>query len=255
MTATRGSATGASAQFVDSGAVQGYFGSTRNVASGTLGVYDLGSGAVRSGNIASGQVLWSHIGTGEVGGSNPIYAAHHIAAASIASGDVKAGDLSDVHLQSGLFNRWRHIRTVVKPDNNSGWFISGLPDCYMFRMTYHFFSWGGQRDSYIRFNGYSGNTYNWTRADYGADNTNQLGVAVMQSGYHVAGQIIVDNTSGFPKSYQVMKYDHVPGATWGQVGGHWMARSGQITSLELWGSTDAYMYSGSILTIEGLYPG
>lgn len=57
-----------------SGAVQGFFGTTRNTASGTFGVTDFGSGAVvagtvgsgaiQSGNIASGQVGWPHHASG-----------------------------------------------------------------------------------------------------------------------------------------------------------------------------------------------
>jgi hypothetical protein len=39
---------------IASGAVQGFFGSTRHIASGTVGSFDLGSGAIASINIASG---------------------------------------------------------------------------------------------------------------------------------------------------------------------------------------------------------
>src|SRR3990167_5020397 len=61
---------------IASGAVQGFFGTTRNIASGTVGVTDfgsgaviagtVGSGAVNSGNISSGQVSWAHLGSGTI---------------------------------------------------------------------------------------------------------------------------------------------------------------------------------------------
>lgn len=63
---------------IGSGAIQGFFGSTRHIASGTIGVTDFGSGAVitgtvgsgaiQSGNVASGQLGNFHLASGQVQG-------------------------------------------------------------------------------------------------------------------------------------------------------------------------------------------
>jgi hypothetical protein len=51
---------------IASGAVQGFFGTTRDIASGTVGVWDFGSGAIQSGAIASGQVGGGHVASGSL---------------------------------------------------------------------------------------------------------------------------------------------------------------------------------------------
>ena len=53
---------------IASGAVQGFFGSTRHIASGTVGVFDLGSGAVVAGSIGSGAVVSGNIASGQIDG-------------------------------------------------------------------------------------------------------------------------------------------------------------------------------------------
>ena len=52
---------------VASGAIQGFFGTTRNIASGTVGSFDLGSGAVVAGSVGSGAVVSGNIASGQIG--------------------------------------------------------------------------------------------------------------------------------------------------------------------------------------------
>lgn len=47
-----------------SGVVQGYFGSTRHIASGTLGIFDFGSGAINSGSIGKNSVNSLNVSSG-----------------------------------------------------------------------------------------------------------------------------------------------------------------------------------------------
>lgn len=78
---------------IASGAVQGFFGSTPNIASGTIGVFDLGSGAVIAGAVGSG---------------------------AIVSGNVASGQISDSHFASGarvpysktVTNTYRTVETI-----------------------------------------------------------------------------------------------------------------------------------------------
>jgi hypothetical protein len=90
---TSGAATSGT---VASGAVQGYYGATRHIASGTVGLFDLASGAVGSGAIASGSIGVNHLGSGAVG-----------------SGAIASGQVSRFHLSSGCIggsiNASRHI--------------------------------------------------------------------------------------------------------------------------------------------------
>lgn len=119
---------------IASGAVQGFFGSTRHVASGTLGVFDFGSGAVvagtvgsgaiQSGNIASGQVGGSHYGSGSVqSGAYASGSISHfkIAALAITSGQIGSGTLGGV-----LGNREIASGTIGTFDIGSGQIVSGL---------------------------------------------------------------------------------------------------------------------------------
>jgi hypothetical protein len=79
VTATIGSGSVGSGA-VASGAVQGFFGTTPDIASGTVGFWDFGSGAVvagsvgsgaiRSGNIASGQLSSYHLASGTLADSS-----------------------------------------------------------------------------------------------------------------------------------------------------------------------------------------
>jgi hypothetical protein len=64
---------------IASGAVQGFFGTTRNIASGTLGVFDFGSGAVIAGAVGSGAIVSGNIASGQIG-------QFHIASGAVTSG-------------------------------------------------------------------------------------------------------------------------------------------------------------------------
>lgn len=80
---------------IASGAVQGFFGSTRNISSGTVGVYDFGSGAVIAGALGSGAVVSGSIASGQVG-------TNHIAQQAILSGQIASGQVAINHLASGV---------------------------------------------------------------------------------------------------------------------------------------------------------
>jgi hypothetical protein len=135
---------------VASGAVQGAAGSTRHIASGTLGHFDFGSGAVQSGDIASGQVGYMHlpqapagtifgratnISAGQhddiaavadsilLGNTNGavVFAtsggvfADHLMSGSVISGKIASGNVGRMHLASGAVNSG-HINTTGTPD-------------------------------------------------------------------------------------------------------------------------------------------
>lgn len=80
---------------IASGAVQGFFGSTRHVASGTLGVFDFGSGAVVAGSVGSGAVASGNVASGSLGFA-------HLADGSVRSGTIASGQIDWVHAVSGL---------------------------------------------------------------------------------------------------------------------------------------------------------
>lgn len=71
---------------IGSGVVQGFFGPTRNIASGTVGVFDFGSGAVIAGTIASGAVRSGNIASGVIG-------TFHLADSLITSGKMASGSV------------------------------------------------------------------------------------------------------------------------------------------------------------------
>lgn len=80
---------------IGSGSVQGsvgggYFG----VASGTLGPNDLGSGAILSGHVASGQLGRFHIGSGQLAG-------FELGSGAVVSGRIASGQLGQGHYASG----------------------------------------------------------------------------------------------------------------------------------------------------------
>lgn len=97
---------------IASGAVQGFYGTTRQIASGTVGSVDLasgavetgalGSGAVQSGNIASGSIGRYHIASGRLDG-------FELGSGAIVSGRVASGQLGVYHLQSGLVTSGLHL--------------------------------------------------------------------------------------------------------------------------------------------------
>lgn len=87
---------------VASGAVQGFFGTTRHIASGTVGSFDLGSGAITAGTIGSGAVQSGNVGSGQI-------ASGHLAsgfigalgAAVLTSGQVTSGFIGNNAVTSG----------------------------------------------------------------------------------------------------------------------------------------------------------
>lgn len=70
---------------VTSGSVPGYFGPTRAIQSGTVGSFDLGSGAVVAGAVGSGAVVSGNIGSGQIG-------AFHLGVASVYGGAAAPGN-------------------------------------------------------------------------------------------------------------------------------------------------------------------
>lgn len=79
---------------VASGAIQGFFGATRQIASGTVGSFDLGSGAITAGSVGSGAVLSGNLASGQVG-------INHLASGSVRSGAVASGQIGQFHIASG----------------------------------------------------------------------------------------------------------------------------------------------------------
>lgn len=82
---------------IASGAVQGFFGSTRNIASGTVGVFDFGSGAVIAGAVGSGAVRSGNIVSGSV-------SSFDFEAGGIFSGNISSGVVGTNALGSGAAN-------------------------------------------------------------------------------------------------------------------------------------------------------
>lgn len=80
--------------FVASGAIQGFFGATRHIASGTIGVTDFGSGAVVTGTVGSGAIISGNIASGQIG-------SFHLADNSVTSGDIASGQVGKPHVASG----------------------------------------------------------------------------------------------------------------------------------------------------------
>lgn len=79
---------------IASGSVEGFFGTTRQVASGSVGVFDFGSGAVTAGNIGSGSVVSGNIASGQVG-------TMHIASGGVQSGNIASGQIGSFAIASG----------------------------------------------------------------------------------------------------------------------------------------------------------
>lgn len=93
---------------IGSGAVEGYFGNNRHIVSGTVGVFDLGSGAVVAGRVGSGAVVSGNIASGQI-------STFHIADGGITSGDISSGNVAWAHLASGAV-RSGHLSTTGSPD-------------------------------------------------------------------------------------------------------------------------------------------
>lgn len=104
---------------IASGAVQGFFGSTRHVASGTIGVFDFGSGAVTAGAIGSGAVVSGNVASGQLG-------TNHIAAAGIQAGNMASGSVLSGNIASGQIGRF-HVASgqLAGFELGSGAIISG----------------------------------------------------------------------------------------------------------------------------------
>jgi hypothetical protein len=134
---------------IGQGSVQGFFGSTPNVASGTLGVWDfgsgaviagaVGSGAVQSGNLASGQIGTNHFASGGVVRSGNIGSGAVVGRAGggafvIASGTVGVNDLGSGAVVSGNVSSGvpvTYARNVFEDTMTAGLTLSGfLAVCY-----------------------------------------------------------------------------------------------------------------------------
>lgn len=89
---------------VASGVVQGFFGTTRHIASGTIGVFDFGSGAILSGAIASGQIGFRHLANGAVQSGSIASGAistFHFSSGAVLSGNIASGQIGLNHIASG----------------------------------------------------------------------------------------------------------------------------------------------------------
>lgn len=100
---------------IASGAVKGFFGPTRNVSSGTIGVFDFGSGAVIVGAVGSGAIGSGQIASGNIGpfhfasgavqsgsiGSGAVLGQAGAGAFTIASGTIGTFDIGSGAVQSG----------------------------------------------------------------------------------------------------------------------------------------------------------
>jgi len=82
---------------VASGGIQGFFGATRHIASGTVGAFDFGSGAVMAGQVGSGAVQSGNVASGSIG-------QNHIADGAVNSGHYASGSIASGHLASGLLD-------------------------------------------------------------------------------------------------------------------------------------------------------
>ena len=133
---------------IESGSVQGFFGAARNIASGTVGVFDFGSGAVVAGAVGSGAVVSGNIGSGQVGslaiasgavssgrigitagapdGTRFLRDDYAWATPSVGSGVVSSGDITSGAVQ-GFFGSTRNIAsgTLGVFDLGSGAIMSG----------------------------------------------------------------------------------------------------------------------------------
>jgi hypothetical protein len=92
---------------IASGAVQGFFGSTRNIASGTVGVFDFGSGAVIAGTVGSGAIVSGNIASGQIGQFHIASGAvnsGHIGNNAVVSGSIASGQIGQFHIASGAVN-------------------------------------------------------------------------------------------------------------------------------------------------------
>ncbi len=94
---------------VASGAVQGFFGTTRHIASGTVGSFDLASGAVTAGTIGSGAIVTVNLSSGAVGSGKFASGAvqgsfsqtQNIASGTIGFNDIGSGAIRSGHYGSG----------------------------------------------------------------------------------------------------------------------------------------------------------
>ena len=89
---------------LQSGSVQGFFGTTRHIASGTVGVWDFGSGAVIAGAIGSGAVRSGNIGSGQIGSehiADGTIIQVDIGSGAVLSGSIASGQVGNFHVASG----------------------------------------------------------------------------------------------------------------------------------------------------------
>lgn len=103
-----------------SGSVQGFFGTVRNISSGTVGSFDFGSGAVVAGSVGSGAIVSGNVASGQLAlfhhasgaftsgwafGSGSLYGSLGpqalIASGTINSQDLGSGIVTNLYLGSG----------------------------------------------------------------------------------------------------------------------------------------------------------
>lgn len=127
---------------VASGTIAGFYGPTRHIQSGTVGGFDLGSGAVETGRIGSGAVQSGQIASGSIGMnhamSGVIYGrpwvltsgqvvsgniasgqvgTGHLADGAVTSGDIGSGQVSQFHLGSGILNSGNFVSGATLAQN------------------------------------------------------------------------------------------------------------------------------------------
>jgi hypothetical protein len=92
---------------VASGTVQGFFGTTRHIASGTIGVDDFGSGAVTAGTVGSGAIASGNVASGQIADF------HFASGAHIDAASYNFTVFNTLHMISG-------VRAVALNTNTSG---------------------------------------------------------------------------------------------------------------------------------------
>lgn len=110
---------------IASGAVQGFFGTTRQIASGTVGVFDFGSGAVVAGTVGSGAIVSGNIASGQIG-------PNHLGSGAVTSGAIASGQIGTNHISSGSIITYS--RNVQLDQYRTAEAISGVR-CVQFDLT------------------------------------------------------------------------------------------------------------------------
>ena len=159
-TATIGSGSVGSGA-IASGAVEGFFGTTRQIASGSIGVFDFGSGAVVAGTVGSGAIVSGSIASGSIGqfhnasgtvnsgavasgavigslggGAFTIASGtigpNDVGSGGIRSGAIASGQIGTFHISSGTIITYS--RNVILDQYNTSETVSGVR-CVQFDLT------------------------------------------------------------------------------------------------------------------------